>query len=452
MSELLLLGTGSADGWPNPFCRCAACLGAADAGVVRGQSAALLDGTVLLDCGPEVPRAAVRAGVDLAGVRLVLLTHSHPDHTSPAALLWRSWAGTREPLLVLGPADAVEAHADWVGPDDPVTLRPVQAGEEIELLGYRLRAVAGSHEVPTLLWDVTCPDGTRLLYATDTGPLPVASLQQVRGRAYDLLVLEETFGDLTDHGTRHLDLVTFPAQLAALRSAGAVTPGTRVVATHLSHHNPPTAVLADRLAACGAEVHPDGSLLAVGAPAGPPSPRPRRTLVLGGARSGKSTHAERLLADHDDVVYVATAGRREADPDWDARVALHRSRRPPGWTTLETTDLVPLLDRPGPALLVDCLALWCTDALDAAGAWEPEAWRDGDAERAYRDRVAELLRAWAATGRRVVAVSNEVGSGVVPATWSGRLFRDELGRLNAALAAASEQVDLVVAGTVQRLR
>lgn len=460
MSELVLLGTGSADGWPNPFCGCASCLSVARRGEVRGQSAALLDGTVMLDCGPEAPRAAMRAGASLAGVRLVLLTHSHPDHTSPAPLLWRSWTRARLPLLVVGPGDAVEAYEPWLGPDDPVTLQPVVAGDEVVVAGYRCRAVAGTHEVPTVLWDVTCPDGTSLLYATDTGPLSPAALEQVRGRGYDLLVLEETFGDLTTHGTAHLDLVTFPTQLADLRRVGAVTVRTRVLATHLSHHNPPPDELAARLAAWGAEVPTDGTRVGLGAStaAGPrpePDPArdvPRRTLVLGGARSGKSTHAEQLLADRDDVVYVATAGTRDGDADWQARVALHRGRRPAGWTTVESTDLVTLLEQDGPPLLVDCLALWCTDALDRAGAWEPGRWHDGGAEQAYRERAAGLLRAWRSTPRRVVAVSNEVGSGVVPPTWSGRVFRDELGRLNAALAAASERVELVVAGTVQRLR
>ena len=149
---------------------------------------------------------------------------------------------------------------------------------------------------------------------------------------------------------------------------------------------------------------------------------------------------------------MATAGARDGDADWQARVDLHRARRPPGWTTEETTDVAGLLAVPGPPLLVDCLALWCTAALDRAGAWEQERWHDGGAQQAYRADVEALLAAWRAAARPVVAVSNEVGSGVVPATWSGRVFRDELGRLNAAVAAASERVDLVVAGVVQRLR
>ena len=145
--------------------------------------------------------------------------------------------------------------------------------------------------------------------------------------------------------------------------------------------------------------------------------------------------------------YAATGGTREGDAEWAARVAVHQGRRPPGWRTLETTDLVPLLAEPGP-LLVDCLALWLTAVLDDVGAW------DGDAsalEKAH-DRVDELVAAWRLAPGPVVAVSNEVGSGVVPATASGRMFRDELGRLNARIAAQSDQVVLLVAGLPTVLR
>ncbi|SEL76128.1 adenosylcobinamide kinase / adenosylcobinamide-phosphate guanylyltransferase [Streptacidiphilus jiangxiensis] len=178
--------------------------------------------------------------------------------------------------------------------------------------------------------------------------------------------------------------------------------------------------------------------------------RPRRTLLLGGARSGKSSLAERMLADAADVTYVATAGRREGDSEWAERIELHRVRRPAGWRTVETCDLVPLLAETGGPLLVDCLALWLTDAMDRVGAWDDAVWNGGGAQE-LRARTAELVAALAASPRRVVAVSNEVGSGVVPATASGRRFRDELGRLNAAVADVCEDVRLVVAGRSLRL-
>lgn len=178
-----------------------------------------------------------------------------------------------------------------------------------------------------------------------------------------------------------------------------------------------------------------------------------RTLLLGGARSGKSTHAERLLADHVDVLYVATSGTRDGDADWAQRVDLHRARRPASWRTAETCELEAVLaDTADPApVLIDCLALWLTAVMDEHDAWDDAVW-SGGGQAAVEARCAALAAAWAATGRTAVAVSNEVGMGVVPATAAGRRFRDTLGRLNMAIADASEQVLLVVAGQVLTIK
>jgi adenosylcobinamide kinase/adenosylcobinamide-phosphate guanylyltransferase len=173
--------------------------------------------------------------------------------------------------------------------------------------------------------------------------------------------------------------------------------------------------------------------------------------VLGGARSGKSSLAESLLADITDVTYVATGGGRLDDPDWRARVQSHQSRRPSEWNTEATTDLVGLLRTDGPPLLIDCLTLWLTAVMDDAGAWDETVWH-ASGRAVATGRVDALVAAWRTTGRRVVAVSNEVGSGVVPETWAGRVFRDEMGRLNARLAVECDSVSLVVAGIETRLR
>lgn len=160
-------------------------------------------------------------------------------------------------------------------------------------------------------------------------------------------------------------------------------------------------------------------------------------LVLGGNRSGKSAFAESLLAAQPAVEYVATAVQREDDAEWAARIRTHRARRPAHWTTLELADIAALLRRTGPALIIDSVTLWLAGALDAA---------DLD------HRMDELSEAWAGTPRHVVAVSDEVGSGVVPESESGRRFRDALGLLNQRLAAAADEVYLVVAGLPLRLQ
>ncbi|HEY0496944.1 MAG TPA: bifunctional adenosylcobinamide kinase/adenosylcobinamide-phosphate guanylyltransferase [Kutzneria sp.] len=168
-----------------------------------------------------------------------------------------------------------------------------------------------------------------------------------------------------------------------------------------------------------------------------------RTLVLGGARSGKSAHAEGLVAGA--VTYVATGRRDPSDAEWQARIAAHVARRPPEWSTLETSDLPAALAAVPGTVLVDDLATWLTGVLDDTGAWE------GPVDEA-RARCDELVDAVARRQEPLVLVSAEVGLGVVPATRSGRLFRDELGSLNARLAQACDEVLLLVAGLPLRLR
>ncbi|HEX3815727.1 MAG TPA: bifunctional adenosylcobinamide kinase/adenosylcobinamide-phosphate guanylyltransferase [Mycobacteriales bacterium] len=174
-----------------------------------------------------------------------------------------------------------------------------------------------------------------------------------------------------------------------------------------------------------------------------------RVLVTGGSRSGKSQLAEELLADRSDVVYLATGPMPDhTDAEWARRIQVHRDRRPAAWTTVETLDAAAILASDGPAVLLDGLGTWLAGVMDETGLWDD---RPGAVE-ALQGRTADLVDAWRGSVRDVVAVTDEVGSGVVPATSSGRLFRDELGRLNAAIAAGSDEVWLVTAGIGQRLR
>lgn len=174
----------------------------------------------------------------------------------------------------------------------------------------------------------------------------------------------------------------------------------------------------------------------------------RRVLIVGGARSGKSAHAEALLHGEDAVDYVATAQHDPADAEWAERIARHRERRPAHWTTIETTDLAALLAAPGQATLVDSITAWLVAAMDAVDAWTGT---DQPREDLARE-IDRTVGAWAATERLVIAVSDEVGSGIVPEAASARAFRDALGLLNQRLAASADEVWLVVAGIATRLR
>ncbi|WP_030772244.1 MULTISPECIES: bifunctional adenosylcobinamide kinase/adenosylcobinamide-phosphate guanylyltransferase [unclassified Streptomyces] len=399
--ELTLLGTGTPEGLPRPGCPCAAC--AVSVGTrSRAATAVLVDGALLLDLTPGAVLAGARAGHSLAGVRQVLLTHPHD-----------------------GPA--VE-----LPPGLPAAGRVPDGRELAVISGHRVRAVP--MDAPGTGYEVTGPDGVRLLYLPPGGA-PAGVADQGGRRPYDMVLM---------------DVLGRPEALARLRASGAVGPGTDVIAVHLDHDTPPGRELERRCAAAGARAVPDGTTVIVGEYAVVPD-LPRRTLVLGGARSGKSVEAERRLESFPEVVYVATGGTRDGDAEWAQRVGLHRERRPASWRTVETCELAPLLAADGPALLIDCLALWLTDAMDRAGAWDDEVWAKGGRQQ-LAERTAELVAAVRATRRPVVLVSNEVGSGVVPATSSGRRFRDELGRLNAAVAGECEHVLLVVAGLVTVLK
>jgi adenosylcobinamide kinase / adenosylcobinamide-phosphate guanylyltransferase len=187
-------------------------------------------------------------------------------------------------------------------------------------------------------------------------------------------------------------------------------------------------------------------------PGRPRRGRAFRVLVLGGARSGKSVTAERMLAGRPRVEYVACGlPADDTDPSWAERVRLHRERRPAHWATEETLDLESVLagaDRAPVPVLADCLSTWLAGVMDECGLWTGTA----GADKELATRVDGLLDAWRSTRRVVVAVSNEVGLGVVPATASGVRYRDELGRLNARVAADCEQVWLCTAGIARRLR
>jgi len=251
-----------------------------------------------------------------------------------------------------------------------------------------------------------------------------------------------------------LDLLGDPGQLGYLRSRGLISAATTTLVAFADHRVPSERELTRRCGFWRVGLAGDGDVVS--------QPRSvqkdldldldldlgiRRVLVLGGARSGKSERAELRLAGEPEVTYVATGPDGAGDPEWAARVAAHRARRPGWWRTVETTDLAGVLRAARGAVLIDGIGTWLAAVMDECGAWEGDA----AARARLAARTGELAGAWRQAGAYVVAVSEETGLGVVPATQAGRLFRDELGRLNRTLAAESEEAELVVAGRVLRL-
>ena len=283
--------------------------------------------------------------------------------------------------------------------------------------GYRVRALGEGS------WDITGPDGRRLLYAGGPGAVP------------------EPPRDAAPYDIAFLDLLGEPTQLGRLRARGLITADTVTAVASADHRVPSEAELERRCGFWRVRLVRDGETVNA-IRSVEKGPETRRVLVLGGARSGKSERAELRLAGEPEVTYVAAGGGGAGDPEWAARVAAHRARRPAWWRTAETTDLAGLLAAARGALLIDGIGTWLAAVLDECGAWED---RDAAGDK-LAGRIAGLIAAWRQTRAHVVAVSDETGLGVVPATPAGRRFRDELGRLNQALAAESEEAELIVAG------
>jgi adenosylcobinamide kinase/adenosylcobinamide-phosphate guanylyltransferase len=399
----LLIGTGGANGWPEDGCRCASCVRAAASGLTRCPGRVLVDG-------------------------------------------------------------ALEFM-----PYRPISIGTGQPG-------------GAAHHVVQLPggFDITGPDGGRLLLAAGPGAIPEPAAD---ARPYDIALL---------------DLLAGPAQLGRLRAAGLIRAHTAVAALYADHRVGSEEELARRCGLWRAAVCQDGQLvtsLAPGVPAVIPAPGtaasgPYRTLIIGGARSGKSTEAELRLAAEPSVTYLAagpwaaaatqagatlaaalatadittakaseerggsparvwTGPDGEPDTEWAQRVARHQARRPPWWRTVESLDITGTLRRESGAVLIDGIGTWLAAVMDEVGMWADDS--PGAPAELLGARIDDLIDAWRQTAATVVAVTDEVGSGLVPPYPAGRAFRDQLGWLNQRLAAESEVNLLVVAGRVTTL-
>lgn len=182
----------------------------------------------------------------------------------------------------------------------------------------------------------------------------------------------------------------------------------------------------------------------------------RLIFVTGGARSGKSTFAERTAAASGlPVTYLATM--EALDPEMEQRIRGHRDRRPAHWTTVEAPrDVLSALGRVpgGDFVLLDCVSLWVTNLLlaDLPQEAEPALPELEAAATRCLDAVAALVATAAARPGPLLAVSNEVGSGIVPLGALTRTYRDTLGLANQAFAAAADEVYALISGIPLRLR
>jgi adenosylcobinamide kinase / adenosylcobinamide-phosphate guanylyltransferase len=375
-----------------------------------------------------------------------------------------------------GPDTATEDPGLWLSTRSDGPGRWLPPGQRLEHAGLRIVSLPAATPHSCVL--VVADAGQTLLWAPEPEPLPRSTVEAITDAAFDRIALSVAVPPSDDDGSAGTGSgraapvssrigVGMAHQLARLRSVRAITPNTTVVAVGLTHDTP-LALVPGAEEAAAHLLRWGVRLLGDDAPIprtsshdhdpGRPAygirdiPDARRTLVLGGASSGKSRIAEALLAAEPSVLYAATGPSpdpRQPDPDWTERIHRHRQRRPSWWRTWEGHDLSGLLAETGPPVLVDSLGGWLTVALGRCGAWdETEGWRTQLA-----DEVDSLVEAWRQTSREVVAVAEEVGAGIVPATSAGRLFREELGALTQRLTAESEEFFVVAAGRItQHLR
>lgn len=179
-----------------------------------------------------------------------------------------------------------------------------------------------------------------------------------------------------------------------------------------------------------------------------------RTMIIGGARSGKSAHAEQLaLASRKKVVYIATA--QIGDEEMQRRIAHHRQRRDVHWQTVEEPlALGDAIERHAAAdtlVLIDCLTVWLSNLLFSEQRDFPEIGVI-DAPACFMQQRARLLQVLEQVAGDVLLVTNEVGQGVIPQGAVSRWFVDEAGRLNQHVAAICDRVTMVVAGLPLQLK
>lgn len=173
------------------------------------------------------------------------------------------------------------------------------------------------------------------------------------------------------------------------------------------------------------------------------------TLVTGGARSGKSRHAESLVANAKGVLYIATS--QIFDEEMAARIQHHRDDRPAHWRTEERwqdlADIITADNPPDEAILLECITTMVTNLLFAHGGdSDPDGWDYALLEAQVQEEIERLIAACERCPAQIVLVTNEVGMGIVPENRLARHFRDIAGRANQRLAQAADNVWLVVSG------
>ncbi len=260
--KLTFLGTGSAEGHPDPFCLCEHCEAARHHGgkAIRYRSSALIDDVFLIDFGPDLNAASNRHGIPLAGIRYAAQTHPHEDHFYTGNFFNRSThcmvEGAHHMQYTVSPVTAAcfrEVAKGWAREIDDFqrdhypTLRTDlvlhRDWDTVELGPYRLLAIPASH-APGLdahIFGIRRDDGPALLWGTDTGTMPEGVWERVHdeGWSFHTVILDHNHG-YREASRVHHSSDSFVAEIERMRRAGIVGDDTRLIATHFAHHSHPT--------------------------------------------------------------------------------------------------------------------------------------------------------------------------------------------------------------------
>ncbi len=243
--ELLLLGTAAAEGWPAPYCVCPHCEGARRRGGanLRSRSGALIDEDLKIDHNADTVLQMQRTGRSLAKVRTLLFTHQHSDHIVATEIQWASKPFTAtppaEPIAVYG-NDEVMAMLQAAFPDPAkrnLDLRPLAPLVPVTTpAGDEVLPLPADHAPGALLLRIT-RGGKTVFYGHDSGLYPPATLDALaQGPTLDLALLDCTYGGQASGNRGHMGVGGVVQMTEELRRRGAITDGTRVIATHFSHN------------------------------------------------------------------------------------------------------------------------------------------------------------------------------------------------------------------------
>lgn len=272
--DFLFLGTAASEGCPGLFCDCERCLQYQEHSgrSIRLRQGALINDNLLIDSGPDLHAAARQQQLRLSRITTLLVTHFHEDHWLSANLLYRHhWFRERPvPLLTIYGGIRLESEIEQLCSRHNITLedmnieyRIVRPNDRFNSGNYAIQAYAATHNpsVDPLIFTIE-QDGSRLIYACDTGPLSVETREGLAGFSAGTLVMENTMGEET--AETHMGRADFITTVAYLKANGGLSQDAQIIATHFSHHyHPPHEELAIELATFGITPAYDGMQITI---------------------------------------------------------------------------------------------------------------------------------------------------------------------------------------------